>query len=61
MRLWPWIGLAAGFFCIGRGIVDVVYHNYLWGVPGIVGGALLLLTRFRIRAVKLDLTTPTER
>ncbi len=61
MRLWPWIGLAVGLFCIVRGIVDVRDRRYLWGGLGIFAGLILLLTPIRTHAVKLDLPPPAGR
>ena len=48
-------GLAAGIYCIVRGVVDLRQRRYLWGALGIGLGAFLLLVPDPTHVVKLDL------
>lgn len=61
LKLWSWIGLAVGLFCIVRGIVDMRDHRYLWGSIGILAGLALIMTPIPTHAVKIDLVQPTDR
>ena len=61
MRLWTWIGLAVGVYCIVRGIVDIRDHRYAWGSIGSLAGFVLILTPIPTHAVKLDLIPPVDR
>ena len=61
MSLWPWLGLAAGLFCLVRGVVDVRERRYWWGGLGILAGLILLFTPIPTHAVKFDLPPPAGR
>ena len=61
VTLWAWVILAAGTFCVVRGIVDVRNRHYLWGVLGIVAGLAILLTPFSSQAVKFDVPSTAAR
>lgn len=55
MEWWPWIGLAAGVYCIARGIADLRERRYGWGALGLLAGPFLLLTPIQTQSVTLDL------
>jgi len=61
MTLWTWLALAAGTFCLVRGIADLRNRHYLWGALGIVAALAILLTPISTQAVKFDLPTAADR
>jgi hypothetical protein len=61
VALWMWVVLAAGIFCLVRGVVDVRNRRWVWGVVGIVAGLALLLTPISTHTVKFDLPPGAQR
>ena len=61
MTLWMGVLLAAGGYCLVRGGMDLRQRRFVWGVLGILSGALLWLTPIGTHAIKLDLPRPAGR
>ena len=53
-----WVVLAAGIFCVVRGVADLRARRHAWGALGVLAGLALLLTPIGSEAVKFDLGPP---
>ena len=50
--------LAAGIFCLVRGVADLRARRYAWGAMGMLAGLVLLLTPLTSEVAKFDLGPP---
>ncbi len=56
--IWPVTVLAAGLYCLIRGVLDLRQRRYVWGVLGLVLGGILLSMPIETHAVLVDLPLP---
>lgn len=57
---WLAVILAAGLFCVTRGVIDLVHRKFVWGVLGLAIGCAIFALPVQSHAVKVEFP-PTQR